>query len=99
MSTPEIEVRRNDADHQFEANVEGGLALMTYHQSGDQITFVHTEVPVQAEGKGIASAIARTALGYAREHRLRVIPQCSYMVNYLKRYRDEYADLVEQAGS
>jgi uncharacterized protein len=95
MSAP-IDVRNNESDHQFEANVDGGLALMTYHRSGNKITFIHTEVPEQSEGKGVASALAKSALAYAREQNLRVVAQCVYLAGYVKKYHDQYGDLLDE---
>ena len=94
MSSP-LQVRNNESDHQFEANVDGGLALVTYHRAGDRITFIHTEVPEASEGKGVASALVKAALAYAREHKMRVVPECSYVAGFVQRYQGEYADLVE----
>ena len=97
MSAP-IDVRNNESDHQFEANVEGGLARMTYQREGDRITFIHTEVPEQAEGKGVASALAKSALAFAREQNLRVVAQCAYLAGYVKKYHDQYGDLLDENG-
>ena len=97
MSAP-IAVRNNESDHQFEAKVEGGLALMTYQRDGDRITFIHTEVPEQAEGKGVASALAKSALAYAREQNLRVVAQCAYLAGYVKKYHHQYGDLLDENG-
>ena len=97
MSAP-IDVRNNESDHQFEAKVEGGLALMTYQRDGDRITFIHTEVPEQAEGKGVASALGKRALAYAREQNLRVVAQCSYLAGYVKKHHDQYGDLLDENG-
>lgn len=94
MAAP-IEVRHNEADHQFESEVEGGLARVTYHRAGNRITLIHTEVPEEAEGKGIAGSLVKYALSYARDQKLRVVAQCAYVAGYVKRHQDEYADLLE----
>ena len=94
MSSP-LEVRNNESDHQFEANVDGGVALVTYRREGDRITFIHTEVPEQAEGQGVASALVKTALDFARSEKLRVVPECTYVAGYVKRHMDLYGDLME----
>ena len=93
MSAP-IEVRQNEQEHRFEAAVEGGLALVSYRRQGDQITFIHTEVPDESEGKGVASTLVKTAMDYARSQKLRVIAQCPYVAGWVKRHMDAYGDLL-----
>ena len=53
---------------------------------------VHTEVDEQFAGRGYASALARTALDYARANNLKVIPTCPFVRKYLERH-PEYDDL------
>ena len=53
----------------------------------------HTVVPPAFEGKGVASALATAALGYAREHGLKVKPICPFMAGYIKKH-PEWQDLV-----
>lgn len=86
-------VRQNRDDDRFEIDTDGGLAFVEYIIDGDEITFTHTEVPKEAEGKGIASALVAAAFVFARESKLRVIPQCAYVTSWLKRHR-EYDDLL-----
>src|SRR5690606_17493780 len=53
----------------------------------------HTVVETAAEGRGVGSALARTALDAARAEGLRVVPQCPFIAAYIARHPD-YADLV-----
>jgi predicted GNAT family acetyltransferase len=86
-------VRHNEKDERFESDADGGTAFVEYIIDGDEITFTHTEVPKQAEGKGIAGRLVADALAYARGANLRVIPQCSYVAAWLKRHH-EYDDIL-----
>jgi predicted GNAT family acetyltransferase len=88
-----IAITNNRKLQRYEANVEGGLAFVDYHRHGQQITFSHTEVPKEAEGKGVAAALAKFAFEDARQNALEVFPICPYIVSYLKRHR-EYLDVV-----
>jgi len=83
-----ITVRHNTAQQRFEAEVEGQLCVADYHLSDGVMVMSHTHVPTQVEGRGIAAEIVRTALDYAREQRLRVDPQCSYVRAYMQRHPD-----------
>jgi uncharacterized protein len=89
-------VRQNRDEHRFETDTDGGPAFVEYIIDGDEITFTRTEVPKEAEGKGIASTLAAAALAYARESKLRVIPKCPYVMGWLKRHH-EYDDIVHPA--
>jgi uncharacterized protein len=89
----DVAVRQNRDDDRFEVDTDGGPAFVEYIIDGDEITFTHTEVPKEAEGKGIASALVAAALAYARESKLRVIPKCAYVTSRLKRHR-EYDDIL-----
>ena len=88
-----MNVKHNREDKQFEADVDGGTALIAYSERGGDITFHHTEVPPQAEGKGVASTLAKTALQYARDQKLRVVPECAYVASYVKKHT-EYDDIL-----
>ena len=54
-----------------------------------------TLVPEQYEGKGIAGALAKFALEYARSKNLKLIVYCPYVKMYMKRH-PEYNDLLEE---
>lgn len=88
-----ITVEDNTAAHRFEARVEGELAVAEYRRDGDTIAFTHTGVPEAIGGRGVASALAHTALEQARAQGLTVLPLCSFFAVYIRRH-PEYADLV-----
>ncbi len=93
MAEHEIVVRNNEAEQRYETEVDGHLGVIEYDQSGDRIELIHTEVDPALEGRGIASQLARFALGDARARHLTVIPLCEYVVSYLRRHQ-EYADVI-----
>ena len=85
-------VVNNEAKHQFEIPTDEGRVLLRYVKRGDVLDLVHTEVDEQFAGRGYASALARTALDYARANNLKVIPTCPFVRKYLERH-PEYDDL------
>ncbi len=89
----DFEVWHNPENDRFEIDTDGGPAFVQYIIDGDEITFTHTEVPEEAEGKGIAGKLVAAALAYARESKLRVISKCAYVTSWLKRHR-EYDDIL-----
>jgi predicted GNAT family acetyltransferase len=90
----DIDVKHNERDGTFETQVEGGLAYVEYVRDGNSIRFTHTLVPKEAEGKGVAAAVATAGLEYARANGLRVVPICRYVHGYIERH-PEYQDLVD----
>lgn len=89
----EIQITNNEALGQFEANVRGFLAVAEYRRVKDRIIFTHTEVPRELEGNGIASILAKTALDFAKEEGLTVLPICPFIAGYIRRH-PEYRELV-----
>lgn len=89
----DVTVRNNEAERRFEVEIDGRLALIDYILAGKTITFTHTEVPEAFEGQGIGSRMARTALTYAQENDLKVIPLCPFVAAYIRRH-PEYQPLV-----
>lgn len=64
-----------------------------YLRTEGMITFTHTEVEPDYEGKGVGSALVRTALDEARAQGVSVLPVCPYVSGWI-RMHPEYADLV-----
>lgn len=88
-----LKVVHNTQANRFETEFGGHTAVLEYELDGNRMVFTHTGVPEPLEGQGVASQIARTALDYAREHGLKVVPACEFMRVYIRRHRD-YRDLV-----
>jgi len=90
------DIRNNEEESQFETTVDGHTALAAYDlEDPNRIVFTHTEVPEALSGRGLAGAIVKYGLDYAREKNLTVVPQCSYVAAFVKRH-SEYADLLAQ---
>ena len=83
----------NDKTHRFEVTLGNDVAFAEYRLSPDHITLPHTVVPDAFAGMGVGSALAKAALGYARDHGLKVKPTCSFMAGYIAKH-PEYHDLV-----
>lgn len=95
-STPPLALVDNTTDHQFEATIDGHVALVQYSRDGRRLAITHTEVPVELEGRGVGSALMKAVLDRARSEGLEVMPFCPFARTYLKRH-PEYADLVTRA--
>jgi predicted GNAT family acetyltransferase len=90
----EVTVTDNAAAHRFEVELDGDVAFAEYRLKPGQLVLPHTVVPPAFEGKGVASALARHAFGYAREHGLSVVPACPFMAGWVKKH-PEAQDIVD----
>jgi predicted GNAT family acetyltransferase len=89
----DIEVTDNTATHRFEVVLDGQVAFAEYQLVDRGIILPHTVVPEAFEGKGVGSALAKAALGYARERQLKVIPLCPFIAGYIRKH-PEWNDIV-----
>jgi len=92
----DVQVTDNTEAHRFEVNLEGDVAFAEYSLVDHGMILPHTLVPEAFEGKGVASALAKTALGYARERGLKVIPTCPFMSGYIQKH-PEWHDIVHDS--
>jgi len=88
-----INVTHNEAEHRYEATVDGLLSVCEYEIVDDRIVFTHTLVPPELRGRGIAEQLVRPALADARAAGRKVVPACAYVAGFIKRHR-EYQDLL-----
>jgi predicted GNAT family acetyltransferase len=77
----------------FELERDGEVAYLEYNLAGKVLQLIHTEVPELLRGKGMASALAESALAWAREHEVKVDVICPSVAAYLAKH-PEYSDLV-----
>ena len=86
MDYSNINLINNEATHNFELFVEGYRAFIDYKQKGDKVYLIHTELPAELRGKGVAEAIVEKVFNYLEEHNLKMVPLCTYVGSYLKRH-------------
>jgi predicted GNAT family acetyltransferase len=91
---PDVVVTDNPDEHRYEARIDGELAgFSAYRPSDGLVTFTHTEVFPEFEGRGVGGAIARSALDDVRASGRRVRPLCPFIRAWIERHPD-YQDLV-----
>lgn len=75
-----IQHKKVDGKGMFYVGQEGAiLAELVYTMpSDDKIIIEHTEVDKSLEGKGVGKQLVETAVEYARNHSLKIIPLCSF---------------------
>ena len=87
-------VVNNKTQHRYELAVEGHIAATYYSLADGVITFIHTEVPPELGGRGIASRLIRGALDQVRADGLKVIAQCPFVKAFIEKHAD-YQDLLK----
>ncbi len=86
-------VRDNVERRRYEVTVEGRTALLAYARRPGTIELVHTEVPPELRGHGLAGVLAKAALEAARAAGEHVIATCPYVQAYLRKH-PEYKSLL-----
>jgi len=76
----------NQPAHNFEMIVEGQRAFIDYVKRDDVYLLVHTEVPKELEGRGIAAALVEKTFKYLEAKGAKIKPYCQYVQAYLKRH-------------
>jgi predicted GNAT family acetyltransferase len=89
MSTP-VTVTNHPEISRYEARVDDELAgFLEYELSAGLITFTHTRVQPAYEGRGIGSALVRTALDEVTADGTRqVLPRCPFVKRWIDLHPD-----------
>ena len=82
----DIPLKNNAAIHNFELFVDGHRAFIDYKQHDDKYFLIHTEVPQQLEGRGVAAALVEKTFNYLEANGFKMVPYCAYIKVYLKRH-------------
>jgi predicted GNAT family acetyltransferase len=86
MNFADIELINNEAIHNFELFVNGHRAFIDYKTKDNKIYLIHTEVPAELKGMGVAEALVEKTFNYIEQHQLKMVPLCSYIRIFLKRH-------------
>lgn len=84
QQTPDI--RHEPEQGRFSTTVEGHLAELVYEMHDGVVRIVHTGVPPEIGGRGVAAALVRNALDFARAQGYKVRPDCAYAAQYFQRH-------------
>ncbi len=81
-----VPVTDNQAASRFEFADGGHLAELRYHRNGNRLVLIHTEVPVELEGRGIGGALVTAAVDRAAREGLTIVPFCPFARGWLERH-------------
>ncbi|CAK1598612.1 unnamed protein product [Parnassius mnemosyne] len=93
FSTEALKVVNNVARQQFVVSLQSAEATIDYEKSGRSITFIHTNVPQQFQGKGVGKILGKYAFDYALDNKLDVICKCHFLAKYYNDNKINYKGL------
>jgi uncharacterized protein len=76
----------NTDESRLELREDGRLAELDYHLRADRLVLVHTEVPIELEGRGIGGKLVSAAIDRAAREDLTVVPLCAFAHGWLERH-------------
>jgi predicted GNAT family acetyltransferase len=82
-------VRDNTALSRFELDAGGVIAFMNYRLADGVISLDHTETPIEARGRGIASQLVKGVLETVRARKLKIVPRCQFVRAYLAKHPEQ----------
>ena len=86
----ELEITDNVAERRYEARLGEQLAgWVEYGRVEGRIVALHTEVPPEFGGRGIASALVRRVLDDARAAGQKVTPRCPFFKTHFERHPED----------
>lgn len=93
-----ITIDRNDEKRRYELRLDGELGgFAEFRTNPGRITFTHTVVFPEHEGKGLGSRLAKFALDDAVSRGDTIVPVCPFISAYLRRHPGEYDASVATA--
>ncbi|MDQ8193246.1 GNAT family N-acetyltransferase [Coraliomargarita sp. SDUM461004] len=78
----------------FEIRIGTLVAKLEYQITNGNMTIHHTFVPTELRGQKLAEKLAAAALEFARQSRLKVVPQCSYIEAYIRRNHPQSGQII-----
>jgi hypothetical protein len=70
----------------FELREDGWLAELAYRVRGGRLVLIHTEVPLELEGRGIGGRLVTAAVDRAAREGLTLVPLCPFARGLLERH-------------
>ncbi len=87
VNLDQLQLRDNQQNTRYEFDLGGGhVAILTYKLYEEVIVLVHTEVPSEFGGQGIANKLIHDVLEDCKERGLKVAPSCPFVALYIKRH-------------
>ncbi|GAB2954441.1 hypothetical protein GCM10027048_19820 [Hymenobacter coalescens] len=93
-----MHIEHQSEDQTFYLTSHGYEGELSYSRpQADLVDIQHTYVDEGLRGKGAGEALAKEALNWARQQKLRVRASCPFVAKFVQQHA-EYQDLLETAG-
>lgn len=89
----QFEVVDNKIFSQYEMHVDGHLAKIEYSNKSGKIFLIHTEIPEELAGQGVASYLAKEVFKIIEKEGMTIVPMCNFIKTYIRKH-PEYHNLV-----
>ena len=89
-----LQVQNDETKNKFYALVEGREAHVEYAHSGDVYNLMHTFVPEELRGHGVADELVQAALDQIKAQDAKFIPTCPFVQAFLKRHPEYRAGMA-----
>ena len=84
------QIKNNKTNGQFELRTDEHLAYLTYRMRKKTMFFMHTKVPDELAGQGIASGLALAALNFAKDHKYAIAVMCPFVSGFVEKHPEWY---------
>ena len=84
----------NTGASRFELPADRWLAELVYRIRAGRLVLIHTEVPVELEGRGIGGRLVAAAVDRAAREGLTLVPLCPFARGWLERHPEAASRVV-----
>jgi predicted GNAT family acetyltransferase len=81
-----VQILNDETAKKFYAMVDGHEARVEYARTGDVYNLLHTFVPEELRGHGVAEQLVRGTLDQLKTQGAKFIPTCPFVQAFLKRH-------------
>ncbi len=82
----------NESKARFEVTIDGHVADLTYKIDNGRMVLIHTGVPKELEGRGLAAELVEFAIARAVRDGLTIVPICPYARSYFRKHPEAIVD-------
>lgn len=85
-----MDIKNDIAQSRFVTRVAGGEAKIEYRRGSDGIyDLLHTYVPREAEGQGVAGELVEFAIETAKRENVKLVATCKYVAKWFEKHPDQ----------
>jgi predicted GNAT family acetyltransferase len=92
-----LQIQNDEKERKFYALVEGQEAVIGYAKVGDVYNLMHTFVPEDQRGHGVAEELVRGTLDQIAAEGAKFLPTCPYVQAFVKKH-PEYEKGIGHLG-